>query len=115
MMHADGLAYAAGVMHLNEWFVAYDHCTLRGSVEYLRIKSKDLAFVNHENYPLGIVYVPFLNTDLGMFVLKVDKNFTPDNFGNFLEWAQDIISKLDENSKPCDTLFLPCFKYERWN
>lgn len=67
--------------------MAYDHCTLRGSVEYLRIKSKDLAFVTHENYPLGIVYVPFLNTDLGMFVLKVDKNFTPDNFGNFLEWS----------------------------
>ena len=113
-MHADGLIYAAGVIHLNERLIAYDHCTLKGSIEYLRIKGKDLTLVSHPDYPNGVVYAPFLDTNLGLFVLKPDKKFAPDNFGSFCEWAQDIISRLDEqDSKKIDTLFLPCFKYER--
>lgn len=86
-MHAEGLIYAAGVLHLNEWLVSYDHCTLRGSVEYLRIKGKDLTLISHPNYPYGVVYAPFIDPNLGMFVIKADKNFTADNFGNFCEWA----------------------------
>lgn len=58
MMHSEGLIYATGVMHLDERFVAFDHCTLRGSVEYLWIKGKDLALASHPNYPEGVVYAP---------------------------------------------------------
>jgi len=87
MMHAEGLFYAAGVLHLDHRFVSFDHCTLKGSTEYLRVKGKDLALATHPDHPNGIVYAPFLDTNLGMFVVKVDKKFSPDNFGNFLEWC----------------------------
>lgn len=86
-MHAENLIYAAGVVHVNEWLIAYDHCTLKGSTEYLRIKGKDLTLISHPDYPKGVVYAPFIDADLGLFVLKPNKKFSPDNFGNFCEWA----------------------------
>jgi hypothetical protein len=37
---------------------SFDHCTLRGGTEYLRIKGKELSFANHPSYKDPVVYAP---------------------------------------------------------
>lgn len=51
VMHNEDYSYAAGVFQLDSRMIAYDHCTLRGGTEYLRIKGKDLTYATHPKYP----------------------------------------------------------------
>lgn len=53
---------------------------------------------------------------MGMFVMKYDK--ASMKFGNikeFHDFTREIINNLDKSDKKIESLFIPCFKYERKN
>lgn len=57
------------------------------------------------------------NPDVGLFVLKYDPSLMKfKNMKDFMDFSKDLIGRLESSEdKKIDTLFLPCFKFEKKN
>lgn len=83
--------YSSGVIHVETRMTSFDHCTLRGGSEYMRIKDKDLAMATHPKFPDGIVYIPLGDPNIGCFIFKMTPNVDIENIKSFNDFARDII------------------------
>lgn len=87
----DGFTYASGAFKLETRPTAFDHCSLRGGTEFLRIKDKDLAMASHPKIPDGIVYMPLVDPNIGCFIFQKPNHIDISDVKSFNDFARDLI------------------------
>ena len=107
--------YASGVIHVETRPTSFDHCSLRGGEEFIRIKDKDLAIATHPDFQDEIVYVPLTDPNIGCFIFKMNDKVKNGNMKEFSEFARNIIDNLEISEKQINNLYLPCFNLKTFN
>ena len=92
----DNTSYSSGVLNVETRFIAFDHCSMKNGLEYIRIKDRDLAYATHPIIK-EIVYVPLIDPNIGFFIFKKTPEVDTSNIKAFNDFARDIIDVSSSN------------------